>query len=566
MKRLLALLLVLTLLAGCTVTQPTEPTQQTEPPTTESTEPPVPSLYDPENVLEQQTNGAIRVYPLGSEYDGMLLMGERLVLYDWDEQTIMKAYTGAELRLDATASHHIQMPTNSHAIRTNEEMLCCYSAGTNTLLVLNDQLQEKYRITMPEDIQGIPVVDADMDTAYFCTPEGIRALDLDTGIAHMLRQQENYTGTAYTQFFDGALMGITVTYSDGSVATEFVSTETGLQAGRDGSLQFVNTYGDRFFLKRGEQENRTYLFGTRNGEIFEFLLADQRNVYPVLELGGVMLARDEGSGIVLDFFDLDSGLRTASVTLEGVETIGAMAADPRGHIWIMDDDTLYRWDVSKSPVSDETVYTSPWYTGEDPNEEGLILCQEDADVLGEKYGLTVRIWKDAVQMPWEKMIPEFRVEIFEAALTEMDAVLSVFPEGMLEELGQICDSETVYICIVADTGTEQGQQAWMDGDAYIAVEAGDNLRTELLRTLYRVMDTYVLGQTSMLDEWDAEKPAEDRARFFVEAMAEDNEDFFDGYWDQGKLRTLCRAIRRAFGMRYYEAELPWEQYLDDPLY
>ena len=164
------------------------------------------------------------------------------------------------------------------------------------------------------------------------------------------------------------------------------------------------------------------------------------------------------------------------------------------------------------------------------------------------------------------MTPEFRSEVFEAALEEMESVFSLFPEGMLEEMGTICDSGKVSISIVADTGAEPGQQNWVAGNAYIAVEAGTALRTELLRTLYRVMDTYVLGQTSMLDEWDADKPAEDRARFFVEALSADNESFFEDWYEQSKLRTLCRAIRRAFDMRDYEAELPWEQYLDDPLY
>lgn len=565
MKRLLALLLVLTVLAGCTVHHPTEPGRETEPPTTAPTAPPAPSLYEPGSQVENQTNGAVRAYPLGGHCDGMLLLQDRVVLYYLDEQMQLKAYSGQELRLEDTATHHIPFPANGTGIQVMEQGIFYYNAGSGSVVVLDGQLRQKQLVELPDEIRGIPVINGDMNTVYYCTAEGIRAMNLSTGIAHMLRQQADYSGSAWGQCFDGSLMVCTVTGSDGNIVTEFVSTETGLQAGKDGDIRLVESCGDRFFLRRGS-DHGTWLFGTRNGDVFEFLMPEERDVLPVLELGGVLTVSRQAEGYVLDYIDLDSGLRTASVTLPGLEQLRNVVADPGGYIWFMDEDTLYRWEISKSAVSDETVYTSPWYTGSDPNEAGLAQCQADAAALGQKYGLEILLWKDAVEGPWEKMTPEFRVSVYEEALPVLEEIFARFPEGMLKKIGSIYDSKTISVSLVADSGADQGQVAWEDGNVYIAVEADQNLRTELLRTLYRVMDTYVLSETSMLDEWNADKPAEDRARFFVEAMTEDNAEFFKKSSAQSKLRTLCRGIRDAFGMKKYAGELPWEQYLNKPLY
>lgn len=567
MKRLLALLLILTLLAGCVANVPTEPSQPTELPTDPPTEPPAPTLYAPGSPVEQKTNGAVRSYPLNAYCDGMVLMGSRVVLYYLGEQMTMKAYTGADLALDMVATYHIAIPANATDIQVTEQGIFYYDPGTNTVVVLNAQLREKHRAELPEGVQGNPVVNRAMDTVYYCTSEGIRSLDLNTGIAHLLRWQEDYSGVLMGACFDGDLLMCAVTQQDGTLATEFISTGTGLQMDKDPALRWVKTLGDQFFLMRyaaGEQ----YLFGQRDQEErFEYLAPEGDGItLAALELGGVLRITQQESGYVMDLYELESGLRKASVTLDGLERLRNVIADPRGYIWFLDDDTLYRWDVAESPISDDTMYTAPWYTEGDPNEAGLAQCQRDAETLGQRYGLEIRIWKDAVLTPWEKMVPDFRVEVFETALAELEAVFGLFPEDMLAKLGTICDSGKVSISIVADTGTEQGQQTWVDGSAYIAVEAGETLRTELLRTIYRVLDTYVLGQNSMLDEWDADKPVEDRIQYFLQALSPENESFFESWTNQSKLRTLCRAIRRAFDMGDYESALPWEQYLEEPLY
>ena len=566
MKRLLALLLVLTTLAGCTVTQPTEPTVPTEAPTAAPTAPPPVSLYVPDSDVETATAGAVRMYHAGSQCDGMLLVGDRVVLYYLSEQMQLKAYEGENLTQSAVASSHIPFPANGNGIQVVGKEIFYYNPGSNTMVILNEQLHERNHWRLPDGIQGVPVINGAANTAYFSNAEGVRAMDLSTGIAHMLRQQENYTGVLMDSCFDGKYLMCGTNHSNGT-SVEFISTETGLLSGKDVQIQWIDSFGSLYFLERLDGQDSDYLFGQSEGDILEILVPEDADaVYPALELGGVLTVTPGEVGCVLDLYALDSGLRTASVTLEHIDVLHNVVADPQGYVWFMDEGNLYRWEPSKSSVQDETVYTAVWQISADPNESALAQCKADAESLKEQYGILIRFGKEAAQAPWEKMTPESRVPAIESALQTMEEVFSIFPEGMLSEIATIYENDTITISIMADTGMEQGQQTWVDGNAYIALETGENLRAELLRTLYRVMDTYLMAHTVRLDDWDAAKPAEDRARYFMEALTPDNQEFFEGWYEQTKLITLCSAFRSAFGMWYHEAELPWEQYLDEPLY
>lgn len=567
MKRLLAFLLALTLLTGCAVTAPPSETVET---TTEPTQTEYlgSGIYDPDSVVEQQTAGAVRAYPLQGTCDGVLLMGDMLLLYFPGDHTQLNAYTGDDLYLTTTVSRYPQIPADGVGIQVLENGLSYYSKGSKTLVILDEGLQEKHKVSLPDELQGIPVVSQDMTTVCYYTPEGIRALNLETGIAHMLRQQEN-RGSALTQsIFDGEMLVCVTTDEDGNTQTEIIQTSNGLKVAEDSAVQTIDTYGQAYFVLRNSDDTTVYQFGTGGDALQRFTPATaDAEVISALELGGVLTVSVAETGSALDFYDLGSGLRTASVTLEAVTGIRDVAVDAKGYIWFLDDENiLYRWEVSKSAVVDETVYTTPWYTSTTPDTDGLAECQKEADRIGQQYAVEIRIWKDAVLEPWDDMTQEFRVEVFENALPVLEQTLSIFPEGFLEQLGTICDSGKVTISLVADVGYNGSQIEWANGNAYIAVGLGDDLQTETLRMLYRVMDTYVLGKNSILDDWNADKPAEDRAQWFVEAMTAENEDYFASTSAQRKLRTLCRAIRYAFDLRKYGSMLPWEQYLNEPLY
>ena len=60
-------------------------------------------------------------------------------------------------------------------------------------------------------------------------------------------------------------------------------------------------------------------------------------------------------------------------------------------------------------------------------------------------------------------------------------------------------------------------------------------------------------------------PKEDRARIMEYAMMPGNEAYFKSSTMQSKLKTVCKGIREAFGLKKYAEPLPWEQYLKKPL-
>ena len=89
MKRLLAFLLAILLLTGCTAPpEPTEP--QVTPPPTETEAPLGPALYRESGAVEQSTNGAVWTWPLERNCGGVLLMGNT-VLFLEDREGLQKS-------------------------------------------------------------------------------------------------------------------------------------------------------------------------------------------------------------------------------------------------------------------------------------------------------------------------------------------------------------------------------------------------------------------------------------------------------------------------------------------
>lgn len=567
MKRLLAFLLAILLLTGCTaLPDPTEP--QVTPPPTETEAPLGPALYRESGAVEQSTNGAVWTWPLERNCGGVLLMGNTVLLYFSGEQTQLNAYVGEDLRLKTSVSRYPRLPEDGNGIQITDQGLSYYSPEENALVVLDKSLREIHKHILPDNIQGIPVVSPDLRQAYYSTGGEIRVLDLSTGIGHLLRQQPDQASVLTGSCLDGTLLVMVTESEDGTVKTSFLRSADGLEVGTDATLDVAVSGKDLYFLHRGTGGIPTYLFGKGEEPLNLFTPAQPAaRVFPVLELEMVVTAWEEEDATLLECYDLNSGLRTAAVTLPGITGVRNIIADPAGNLWFLNDqNTLCRWTPAASGVEDETVYTALWETDHNPDADALADCRAKAEALGQKYGVALRLWRDAITAPWERLTAENRVEVYTHMLEVTDQVLGLFPEGFLSQLGTVSDNGLLTVSLVADAGPQGSQQTWLNGNAHLAVEPGDTMDAELLRSIYRVMDTYVLGKNSMLDDWKADKPAEDRAQLFVDAMMPDNGELFDTASAQRELRTLCRAIRDAFEMKKYESQLPWEQYLEDPLY
>lgn len=572
MKRLIALLLVLVLLAGCAEQEPeptTVPTTEPTEPTAESTQPPGAGLYIPDSELEQQTGGAVKAYDVPSDCSAVYPMGENLLLFLTGNGTTIQAYGGDELwyRPVNTKVDSDVMP-GKLGVQISDSGISYYNEVRRQVVLLDANLTEIKRVELPENAQGTPVVDPQQKYAYFCTENEIRVLDLETGIARLLRQEAVEWQRIYHVCFDGRILLCDVIDQDQSGYLAYIDTENGRLLGKDVHGWDFDSYDDAFLLT---DSNGNALYGTWETEVLELTPAGEaEQVWDLLSLGGAMAVRSGEDGMVLDFYTLETGLRTASVTLPGAaDNYGVVADAANRCIWFLLVDesgerTLCRWDYEKSAVADEAVYLEPRYTETAPDTEGLDQCRTEARNLGDAYGLDIRIWNDAVTAPWEDMTAEYRVSSFRETLEDMEQVLSAFPEGMVEKVASLNDTGVLPVSLVRGTGeAAEGYLEWYNGSVYVAVETGDGVTDAFCNALYRAMDTYILNSNSILDEWDSGDPVGDRAMIFQYAMSDDMEQYFETSAAQSKLKQLCKAIRDAFELKAYEGELLWEQYLED---
>lgn len=570
MKRLTVLLLVLVLLAGCAVQNPeptTVPTTEATDPTTGTTQPPGAGLYIPDSALEQQTGGAVKAYDAPSDCIGVYPMGEDLLLFLTGNSTTIQAYGGEELWYrPVNAAVDADVYPGKLGVQISDTGISYYNEVRRQVVLLDASLTETDRVELPENAQGTPVVDPQQKKAYFCTENEIRVLDLETGIARLLRQEAVVWQSVYDVCFDGTVLLCDVIDGEQNGYLAYIDTTNGRLLGKDTQGWDFDSCGDEFLLT---DSDGNALYGTWDSEVLELTPAGEaEQVWELLSLGGAMAVGTGADGEVLDFYTLETGLRTASVTLPDAADVYAVVGDAQsGCVWfLMVDDsgeqTLCRWDYALSPVADETVYLQPRYTEENPDVEGLNQCKTDADALAAANGMEIRIWNDAVMAPWEDRRADYRVSSFRETLRAMEQMLSAFPEGMVAKLASISDNGVTTVSLVMGELPEaEAKFQWMDSSTYIALDTGTGGAGAFCSALYRIMDTYILNSNSMLDEWDSRNPVDDRAMIFRYAMTEGMAEYFADDDAQDKLEQLCEAIRDAFELEEYEGALLWEQYL-----
>lgn len=604
---------VVLLLAGCVEKVPEESTQPTE------TTQPDPGLYDPGSAVVQQTNGAVRAYPLEMQgCSGMDFMGsDVLVFFNENETTTVTRLTEDNCVEAATVQLPLSLYPDDSTTRTAGRTMAYYSYQDNAVVYLNDELQESKRISLPDTPVGTPVLGDNLYLAYYCTEGEIRVAELKTGISRMIRQYGTQQYTVCRSVLGDTVLQCFALEADGSSCTAFISAETGTTLGVDKTLYDLHTWEKSYFLHRGDGAATEYLFGTKDGEPESMLPQIEGELYSALSMGGVVSASvSEEGGISLSFFDLESGSRTSRVTLASLDQVYAVSADANGdYIWFLSGNdqggqTLYRWDVAKSPIEDPMDYTGIRYTLENPDEEGLEQCRSRAKELGQQFGVSIYL-VDAVKQPTDySLIYEHQVTTIQKGLTALEESLAKLPEGFLKKLGRINDSGKLRIGLVRSiegTGLNtleapEALQYWVSGNAYMALTVNDSMGSSFLHELSHVLDSYIFAESVLYDEWDQLNPEgfqydgnytdyllreesdylepegrcfidaysmtyakEDRARILEYAMAEGTGEYFTSTVMQNKLLRVCRAIRDAFRWEKDTRVFPWEQYLTEPL-
>ena len=596
MKRLLLLILVVFLLAGC---GKQEPAVETTEATVEATEPV--SIYMPNSSVEQQTGGAVKVYvPEKDNYIGMGVMGEDIVLVS-DLSKLTKVYgedgvLGNSIKVGETIScESTDFTTSSHGVSY-------YRDDGLELVFLDADLQQQSKVDIPEGISGHPCVSHTNQEVYYCLGKEVRALHLQTGISRMVKEQACQSIELIASHLDGTMLECKVIEEDGSVWTLYLDSATGQTLDDANQLLTIKTGTTQYLVSRYEGMVYQQIVGTVGGTPKSFNLTEE--VEEAFALNGVYRWYMEDGALVLNFYDLESGKHIAQTRMVGVTEPISIAASSK-YIWILATEgkqqMLYRWDVTKSPTGNDYSYLSPLYTRENPDTKGLEQCAQRAAELKDKYGIHISVGADAMAVTGDyELVEEFQVQALIDMLKAVETGLAMFPDGFLQE--SLAKGE-LYISLVRGIGGgKEVVQFYEGGNAYVVIAASDKTLENFLHGVAYIIDSHVLGNSRDYDDWQDLNPRkfdydynyyeyeshseseyltyegryfvdtyamtyphEDRCRTFVYAMLEDREAYFHPSQMQDKLRQLCKGIREAYNIEKNGVEYRWEQHLYEPL-
>ena len=619
MKLPFLVLAALLILCGCTA----PPESATEPPMTEIiavTEPVC--LYDSSGVMQAQTKGAVKAYPLAlSDADAIATMGSHVVLFSGSDATTLTVYGQENLCPAAALTLPCRISPADGAVQVNTQGISYYDAPQKELVFLDTGLKEISRISLSTAISGTPVLSADWEKLYYCTADALRCTDLSTGLDRLVKQMA-YPGQFPTALHrDDNVIICDTTDGDGTFRRLYISTRTGQLLYEDRGDVTLHTYGDAYFALHKDGIYTELLTG--NSEHGPTLLDPNSynpEAFPLLSTGGAVTAATDSAGNTrLHYYDLSSGRRTSILTLEGTQTVHQMipAAD-NGNVWFLrydpqyGCDTLYLWELSKSPIPDPKNYLSARYTAENPDYAGLAACRETADALSRRYGVQILLWTDATSYePWDyTLIPEHQVRVIQENLKELEQFLAMYPQSFLLKAAEKTSSGRIQICLVrsilgkeAGTAAEvTGLQYWDDNrNTYLCLSvAHQSLSRNASHEMSHIIDSRVLTVCKAYDDWNSLNPPnftyigsytatakntdwtqgenrafidtysmsyakEDRARIMEYAMEAENAHYFESDTMQKKLLQLCRGIREAFGLKKSTEVFQWEQYLRHPI-
>lgn len=599
MKRFLWILLAIVLLAGCSKKQPS--TGQTDP-TLATVEPTEPGLYVPGSDAEKQTAGAVRSYSLKEgEWFGLSSIGKDVLVIGNGEMLLLTGEQGWITETEVNGlSENTEMDTHTTGVGY-------YDPATRTVTVLDAELQTVTQKVLPEDIKGAPVISMIRNEAYYFNGTEIRAMELTAGAtrSRLLRQQKSMEALLPDDYFDGNVLSCQVKDSAGEIRTEYFSSENGQTYSQDQGIDKMQTYKDRYFIDRLDIHAQQLIFGTRNGEKQSFLLQPTQDIMltPVLEMNGVITCQDTDNGLDMAFYDLSTGKRSAQVVLPTAKAVKAIHSDG-AYVWILaqegDKQTLFRWDIAKSAVTDENVYIGPFYTPENPDEKGLKECVKLANTYETSYRVRLHIGTNAVKTTGDyKVVAEHQPQNIRVTLENVKPILEELKTVFASYAGK---GKAINLCFVRsiESGEEwvrfQYNKTW-----WFLISAKADLTDAIISGMTLPIESHVIGNSRdyEFDRWNPLNPAdfvyadvadvepnpkylqgdtrafvdaqamtsisEDRRSIIYNAMLADNAEMFQSSTMQAKLHRICIGIREAYDLQKSEKTYLWEQYLETSL-
>jgi len=600
MKRWLGMLAIALLFSGCSKASPPNNDEGIPPPSPQDPGLPAIVLYDEQNPIVHLTGGAVMAYlPEDGECACVRQMGKNILLFAKDRMTL---YRGERLtEIAAVQIPGLPMP-DSGMLQIKDDGIAYYDAQTKRIVFLNAFFREVGAFSLPDEIAGGVYLTPDWRQLYYCTEAGIHVLDLDTGVSRRLMAQSAQWQGVKGGFLNGAVLRCAITQEDGTERTIIISAETGTILAEGDYLTNLIGNGDCYYL----QVEKDHVFGILEEQPVNLQPAGKGSVYPIPDGRSMIQMTKLEDGCQLDYYDIETGKRTASQALPGITSLDSVFC-AGGMVWFISGDALYRWDITKSAAEDENVYTAPRYFNDNPDEAGLATIGQQIEKMEERFGVEILYWKEVEGLaPWDySFTAEYLTEPYIVHLSKLEAAMAKLPEGFFQKTAQWTNSGKLNILLLrgiyGGVETEKytpapGIQFNTNGEAYIALAVAEGLDTWFYHEMGHLIDNRVLSTTNAYSQWSSLNPwdfkydndytknqdrtdtkylegekrhfvdfysmsfaLEDRSRIFEYACMPGNEEVFASKAMQKKLKCVCTGIRQAFDL---DGETyPWEQYL-----
>lgn len=595
------------LLSGCAQTaQPTEPTPAPSIPAESTTEPVTLSVYVPDSAVERATDGAVMLYQLDSGVTGLGILGDRLLvcaggdvlqLWNKDDMTLVK-----ERPLDTPVSWA------DPSLVIEKTGIAWYDRRTGSYILLDTNLVNTATVAIGETLLCDPVISRDFSTIYYACAEGIKAMDVTSGITRMLRQEHGGVTCMDGLLLGDSLLQYTRRLEDGTEQTCFIATADGssrhtgpfqgqLSTTQDtisGIMKLAHPMGlSQWILSTDETGVR--LLGREAAWDSALLVGENQ----------VVLQHVDQRGLVLDLYDLTTATMS-SVLLPQFQDGFAYGCADGGMIWLCDGASgkFYGWNAAATgmdkilrPLQDAQMLDTAAF----PQE---MAAQVEA--LNETYGVSVTFasgghWTEGMDYgAW----PEYRPVLYAEALNRLEDLLRRIPGEFWAQLGSRTNSGKLKIVLTDDfdpatgTGGDTERYSVAKGDAEITVSVCADLEAMVVRQLWNIMEVRIRNESDRLNAWSQFNPdgfaytgesqwesgalegsqylipggnwfadsygmvseRHDRAQVLVYAMMDGQDMIFESEAMQNKLAFLCQRIRHAYKLKD-DLILPWEQYL-----
>lgn len=609
MKKLVIALMAALLLAGCNAQA--QPAETTLPPveTTTPTEP-VPSCYVENSPMERGTGGAVKQYQLDGSVTGLGMLGDNLLICTGNRT--LQLLDGDTLELLRTRELDHDVSWEEAGLVFGENGVAFYDENNRTYVTLDTNLITASTYVIAEKMIAQPVITRDFSDIYFAAEDGIRVMHLAEGTSRLIREEHNEVLSVGGLLFDDGTLYYTRCTEDGEVQTCFVDAANGSirhTADFQGKiLSWDRSYAGIMMLDHAMGQTTWLVSGNLSGKLQRLDSQYGWDSAILLSNGWAVLQDASQVGVTLYCYDLSDGTLVSQVIMPQQYVLFSYGCADGERIWLCDGtgSRFYCWNTALSGRGSSESALVAYASLDEPDEAGLVQCEKLAQTIGQRYGVEITIQEENNRTTGVDYggYPDFRPDLYNEALRELERVLKDLPGDFLRKVGRLTDGGKIQICLVDDydPGTKvtqaTGSMDVTDGKTAVRVSMCENIREIFLHELFHVLEVQIMnirdgfkwweylnpegfeyvnsyapyyagdlkksaylkaGENYFADDYGLVSAREDRAQVFLYACLDGQEDRFATEAMQKKLGQICDMLRSSFSIAEDESPI-WEQY------